>query len=105
MCLWYIHVSAGILTNHKDVVPLWAVSCEFSAVAMGIKLGSFARAQYALLTSELDLKLPSTIFFKHDHVFLFACKNKLWFLQGSVCDCGWMDMITRLFNINQAQQL
>lgn len=93
------------LQTTKGVVPLWAVSCEPSAVAMGTKLGSFARAQYALLTSEQDLKLPSTVFSKHDHAFLFACKDKLWTLQGSVCDCGLVDMITRLFNINPAQQL
>lgn len=100
----YVWVQASLQTT-KGVVPLWTVSCEPSAVAMGTKLGSFARAQYALLTSELDLKLPSTVFSKHDHVFLFACKDKLWFLQGSICDCGWKDMITRLFNINQGQQL
>lgn len=104
VCGMYVWVQASLQTT-KGVIPLWTVSCEPSAVAMGTKLGSFARAQYPLLISELDLKLPSTIFFKHDHVFLFARKDKLWFLQGSVCDCGWMDMITRLFNINQAQQL
>lgn len=72
---------------------------------MGTKLGSFAGAEYVLLTTEPDLKLLSAVFSKHDHVVIFACKDKLWFLQGSICDCGWMDMITRLFNINQAQQL
>lgn len=93
------------LQTTKGVVPPWAVSCEPSAVAMGTKLGSFGGTEYALLTTEPDLKLPSAVFSKHDHVVIFACKDKLWFLQGSICDCGWMDMITRLFNINQAQQL
>lgn len=65
------------LQTTKGVVPLWAVSCEPSAVAMGTKLGSFARAQNTLLTSELDLKLPGTIFSKHDHAFLSAWKGKL----------------------------
>lgn len=87
----------------EDVVSLWVVSCEPSAVAT--KLGSFERAEHALLTTELALKPLKPFPLNMTRRPFLPVRTSCGSSRGSVCDCGRMDIITRPPNINQAQQL